>query len=713
MLTVALVVSACSVGGTERRSAAAPTTETAAVSAVTDELPTTSEVAARDRQESDGLTHSDGDAEGGTAAAPDGDLKVRPVDEEAIVRQEAAGEAERDEHVAGQGEPTPAELEALRTAFNPSMPGGGVLAGYNNYWCALTSEGHIHCWGTTDRGRRVSELASTPWPSGTFVAIDVGSDFACAVRSDRALVCWGKDHYSGRELSTPDGEFASVTVGIRDACAIRTSATAVCWNVLDVGAVLPDNAQAPGGKFVSIAANGKRTCGVRAEGELACWGPIDRDQAHPADGEFISVTGPCAIRTDRSLACWDLSQERDSSRSIQPAIPSEEFRSASAAAEYGCAIALDGALECWGYEQQRRDPEVWFDQYIAVAATSHSACALSIYGKIRCLDINSPAGTRFGPGRETAHLPGYDAITAAPRTEELSARARRIGIGDDFMCMLQGDSTIRCFGSFEQWYHETNEFIDAMAPPGQFVSVVAGPNHACALTLERTVVCWGPSSQERDPRWGDPLGPGAVPSGTFTVLSTGEGHTCGLRDDRSVECWTNGEGRLLDTPDGIYTDVAAAGTEYSCALREDGVIVCWSAFGDHETRQHWAPSGHYVRLVSGGNSYWGNHYCGVRDDHLFTCWWDRDARRLSGEVHYESAFATFVDIAVGDDHACGLRLDGTVACWYHDGHEHMGAPEGEFSEIYAGAGTSCAVDSQGDVTCWGRTYASQASTAAQ
>ncbi|MCY4518270.1 MAG: RCC1 domain-containing protein [Acidimicrobiaceae bacterium] len=599
--------------------------------------------------------------------------------------------------------PTPAELEALRTALNPSMPGGGVFAGYNNYWCALTSEGHIHCWGTTDRETRVSELARMPWPSGTFIAIDVGSDFACAIRTDKSLACWGKDHYSDRDLNTPDGEFASVTVGIRDACAIRSDATVVCWQINDLRERLPDNAHAPDGEFVSIAAEGKRICGVKTEGELICWGPIDRDQVRPANGKFISVSGSCAMRADRSLVCWDWSPEHNSWSSVQYAFSSGEFLSFSATEDHRCAVALDGALACWGYERQRRNPEIWFDQYIAVAVTANSACALSVHGRIRCLDIASPAGTRFGPGRMSVQLPGHDAVAGDGDAGAMGARARRIGIGNSFMCMLQDDSTIQCLGWFLQWYHEENEIIGAVPPPGRFVSVVAGPNHACALTTEHTPVCWGPRSQERDPRWGDPVGPGFIPSGTFAMLTAGGSHTCGLRDDRSIECWGSASGSFLGTPEGTYVDVSA-GTGYTCALREDGVIVCWSAFGDQETWQHSAPDSRYIRLAAGADQY-----CGIRGDYLFTCWWGGNSRwRSSGEVHHESTFATFTDVAVGSDHTCGLRLDNTVACWDHYGSEHVGAPGDSFFEIYSGSDTSCATDAQGAITCWGRNSVGQA-----
>jgi len=589
-----------------------------------------------------------------------------------------------------------------------------VISGHADFWCALTSEGHIECWDLSSWGMIENELADPP--SGTFTAIDVGAGYACAIRTDRSLVCWGAKRRGGREIPVPEGDFLSVTVGSHDACAIRTDATVACWNQFRVLQQVPGdtgNARVPTGKFISVAASGTGMCGVRINGDLDCWGLINHNKT-PANGKFASVAGSCALRVDRSLACWDHWRIVSSTgvAGWRP-IPYGAFLSASATGSQGCAVALDGALACWGYgSAQRRG--VLSDQYTAVAATTRGFCGLTVRGSISCYVTREqlPTGARFGPSREQLTLPGHDVPDAEA---DVGARARRIGMGDDFMCMLQADSTIRCFGTFEQWYHETNEIIGAVAPPGQFASVVAGPNFACALTLKRTVVCWGPSSQDRDPRWGDPVGPGAVPSGKFAALAAGRSHTCGLRDDRGVECWFNGTGQLLDTPEGTYVDIAA-GRAYTCALRDDGVIVCWNTSSwnttsEQEIWQHSLSSGGYTRLASGTD-----RYCAIGDDNQFSCWRGNDYRFRdsgSGEPLGETVFATFTDLAIGKDHSCGLKPDNTVACWDRGGSEHMEPPEGEFFEIYSGSGTSCAVDAQSEVTCWGRNYGGQASITTQ
>ncbi len=720
---VAVVAWACSDNGVGRQNATAPVTQIPAAS-VTAEPTTTPGSGSRvgnapDRTSGPG---SDGEA----AAASDDALAAQPHDIDETVSHEPAtaevvAEDERDAQPKGSEmqhkEPTPEELAALRTAFNPAMTGGGVLSGQESYWCALTSAGRIVCWGGYYGLLGFASEVAKP-PSGVFVAIAVGPAFACAIRADKTLVCWQTERRLRRDFAVPDGEFTSITVGDIDACAIRTDSTVECWNSFRVHQLPADSDRVPQGEFVSIAARGKRTCGVRTNGELVCWGLISQNQHQPAGGRFISVAASCAIRTDRSLACWDQAPGPSTpSWRFKPQEPYGEFISVAATGNHQCAIAMGGELACWDFEDfLSKNPELQSDRYITVAVTAIEACALAVDGDIRCFPrsevhgdtVESPAGAPFGPGRENIQLPGHDATSFPNGTNSPSARARRVGIGDDFMCMLETDSTMHCHGSFLQSYHDTEEVIDAVAPPGRFISVVAASNHACALTTERTAVCWGPGSQERDRRWGDPLGPGAVPSGTFAILAAGAGRTCGLRDDQSVECWINGEGRLLEVPDGTFVDVAA-GSEHTCALRDDGVIVCWRAFGEHETWQHSAPSGHYIKLASGAE-----HYCGIQDDYQHTCWWGIRTRYLdSGDVRLKHAYATFADISPGDPDTCGLRPDRTIACWDDYIAKHLQAPGGEFSEIYSRSGTSCAADAQGEVTCWGRTFGDPASITAQ
>ena len=58
-------------------------------------------------------------------------------------------------------------------------------------------------------------------------------------------------------------------------------------------------------------------------------------------------------------------------------------------------------------------------------------------------------------------------------------------------------------------------------------------------------------------------------------------------------------------------------------------------------------------------------------------------------------------IDAGTFHTCGIRTDGTIACWGIDGLGQSSAPEGGFTAVAAGWGHSCGVRTDGTVNCWG------------
>ena len=77
--------------------------------------------------------------------------------------------------------------------------------------------------------------------------------------------------------------------------------------------------------------------------------------------------------------------------------------------------------------------------------------------------------------------------------------------------------------------------------------------------------------------------------------------------------------------------------------------------------------------------------CGIRVDGTIACW--------GGEPPPEGAF---IDLAVGRGHSCGLRADGTIACWGSEA-----PPEGAFIDLAAGGAHSCGLRADGRVACWG------------
>lgn len=126
-------------------------------------------------------------------------------------------------------------------------------------------------------------------------------------------------------------------------------------------------------------------------------------------------------------------------------------------------------------------------------------------------------------------------------------------------------------------------------------SITVGANHACVLTADGGVKCWGKNSlgylgdRTTIDRAGavDVLG---LP-GEMVKITTGFGNTCGLAAAGTVWCWgSNRVGELgIGTSDSrphaspvsvkglaeIRIVDVATGYEHACAVAESGMVYCW------------------------------------------------------------------------------------------------------------------------------------------
>ena len=68
----------------------------------------------------------------------------------------------------------------------------------------------------------------------------------------------------------------------------------------------------------------------------------------------------------------------------------------------------------------------------------------------------------------------------------------------------------------------------------------------------------------------------------------------------------------------------------------------------------------------------------------------------------------FVQVASAFYHTCGLKSDGTLACWGSTSGGRTPAPAGTYSALAINLNTSCAIGSGGALTCWGPNTYNQA-----
>jgi len=202
-----------------------------------------------------------------------------------------------------------------------SPPSGtfSLVSTGSNFACGLKTDGTLACWG--DEEYQQNDHGQIAPPTGTFSMVSAGFESACGVRPDSTLVCWGRSMDSSTSTATSTntstsvstgttiaGSFSSVSVGYGFACAIRTDGSLLCW-----GEDSDNQTTAPSGSFLSLSAGMGAACAVNSEQAVVCWGrtftPLyTYGPTEAPGGTYTSVsvgdTFACGVMTDGTLACW-------------------------------------------------------------------------------------------------------------------------------------------------------------------------------------------------------------------------------------------------------------------------------------------------------------------------------------------------------------------------------------------------------------------------
>ncbi|MED5374445.1 MAG: hypothetical protein VX899_25735 [Myxococcota bacterium] len=157
---------------------------------------------------------------------------------------------------------------------------------------------------------------------------------------------------------------------------------------------------------------------------------------------------------------------------------------------------------------------------------------------------------------------------------------------------------------------------------------------SCALREDGTAACWGDDNR----------GQLEVPAEAFQAISIGPRTACGVLQDGSLTCW----GDSIDgVPEGIFVDVQVSSL-HACALDRDGVVTCWG-----ESSRTDAPDVAFRQISTG----WASFTCGVDLDGSLLCWGE------TGSDIADTPDATFVQVDVGQRHACAVEDGGAIRCW--------------------------------------------------
>ena len=251
--------------------------------------------------------------------------------------------------------------------------------------CAVAVDASLVCWGAYRGGQRLRTrgrgdgVGGDQTPAGEFAAVSVAGWFSCGLRTDGSAVCWnhipGNLNRPGNALDVPEGPFVEVHAGVPP-CGLRPSGEFVCWSASANDVVRQEYshensfwherlvAVSPGWGLTDDYFRGPPwefpydyVCGIRPDSTLAC-STYYGDHGDPRD-EYVQVdrtAGPlCALRADRSIACWNLTNVRSWDELSDP--PPGEFTDIAVGAHHACAIRVDGTVACWGENSDKPLPD--------------------------------------------------------------------------------------------------------------------------------------------------------------------------------------------------------------------------------------------------------------------------------------------------------------------------------------------------------------------
>ncbi|HLT96247.1 MAG TPA: S-layer homology domain-containing protein [Acidimicrobiia bacterium] len=210
--------------------------------------------------------------------------------------------------------------------------------------------------------------------------------------------------------------------------------------------------------------------------------------------------------------------------------------------------------------------------------------------------------------------------------------------------------------------------------------IAAGYDHACAITTDTAVYCWGRNTS------------GQLGDGTFTDR------------DRPVQVVHP------DQEDSFLTGAVDidAKTAHTCVVTEDGAAYCWGFNGGgrlglgHEILESYNVPGRVVAPVGDDGYLTGVvqirtgeiHTCALTEDTLVYCWGDNLRGQLGRSGHTggtpasvvdptntDESLTGVVDIGLGSFHTCAITADTTGLCWGWNNVGQLG--NGETTGMFA------------------------------
>lgn len=318
----------------------------------------------------------------------------------------------------------------------------------------------------------------------------------------------------------------------------------------------------------------------------------------------------------------------------------------------------------------------------------------------------------------SAKLLGWIAVLAGmgcTRAQPLEIEPHRIAQGSH-RCLVRAGGSVWCSG-----YNRDGQLGDGTSTNRpelkqvealeDVVAVSVGGALSCALDLKGRVACFGAQNRWQSSR------PQTVEGLPKTVeIAVGGDHSCARSEDGLMYCWGCGLAGQLGTGHSGKTDPQG-----------DRSPFAWVASLEAKRPTQVLGLGRVRRIAVGSGGSCNGHSCAIDEGGRLWCWGENrfgavgDGSAWPDTLPDSQASPTRVvrleavaRVALGAGHSCAIHGDGQLSCWGLNDHGQLG--DGTLSStrapvlvrdaprataIAAGMMHSCLIDSEGALYCFG------------
>lgn len=594
----------------------------------------------------------------------------------------------------------------------------------SSFTCVLARDGYVKCWGANDRGQLGSGIASAPRaakqpPIGLtqgVVTLATGFDHACARLATGSVRCWGANTEGQAHGGTSDDLVPAFVGGLPGTPAViqfvggspqNAAVSAAFADPLRVRVVDALGSPVPG-VLVEFASGG-----TQASARLSALGGGGADSSV---GVVTDAAGYASVLATANE--FPGSYTVTATVAGLPALGAVPFALLNLGTVSAIHVAGGGAQSAQIGSPFRRPivvrsvdsagnpvPGV---QVTLLPPPTGATAVLSqttvTTGSDGTAQVSATAG--IVAGAYAVEVSATGAIGARVSLRNTFARRNQVAAGAFGTCAIDQGGGARCWGWNDHGQLGDGSTIARATPAAVsglaagIAGVYAGGTWSCAVGAAGDASCWGNNQYGQ-------LGDGTMTTRLTPVTSSAAGspvielaagnvHGCAIGASGGLRCWgLNDTGGL-----GNGTQIGSASGVDVTGMASGVATV---SVGNRFT---------CALLETGGPRCWGGNYRGTLGDGTQT---DRLV-----PVEVLGLGTDSVAIASGGQSSCAVQADGGVKCWGSNEGGVLGDGTTTDSpypvavpglagvvELAIGQGHACALLANGSVRCWGLNFAGQ------